>query len=478
MTAVAAHAACNSARVDREEIVTYTHDLRAVLDARCAACHNANEARGGWDASSYGGAVGCVASGSSAIGGGSNAPILRALDRDDHRGLLSNEQAKLLERWVGSGAPSVIGGAHPQAFLDPRSDASHGNFLRAKRYRPMLDGEDDDACGKCHDGAMKPARPTLTAPGATACTTCHANGALSCKTCHGAGDALYPPRDPCFHPEQASDRSHRAHAGPSPSRSDGFACSVCHPPPGAEDLGGTHADGFVEVWFDYGVAGREAVYEAREQACSGTCHAHGGARPIVRWQGDAAMTCTDCHATPPANHYGGACSGCHREANDDGTALIAPKLHAGGKVVLGDGSGSCGACHGEGASPWPTSGAHQAHRSPTNARPVACETCHEVPAPGDRHPTGAGVGVRLRGLAVSGGARATFDPTTKVCANTYCHTGPGGTSRSPSWTTSGTVVCGSCHATPPPPPHTPATDCQSCHGPLSNDTHVDGFVTP
>ena len=82
-------------------------------------------------------------------------------------------------------------------------------------------------------------------------------------------------------------------------------------------------------------------------------------------QAPAPVGCNDCHLSPPANHYTGACTGCHAEANATGTALTPGPLHVNGKVDLGNGSGQCGACHGSGNSPWPTTQVHAAHQNPT-----------------------------------------------------------------------------------------------------------------
>lgn len=408
--------------------------------------------------------------------------MLAALARPDHAGLLAPDERARLERWIAGGAPSTHGGAHASGFFDPRSPDSHGNFLRARRYAPMLKADDADACGRCHDGV--PAKPTgfaFGAPGATSCTSCHdePGGTLGCGTCHGAPGKLHPPRDPCFHPEAAADRSHPVHAGPSASRAEGLACSACHPQPATGDLGGTHTDGYVEVWFDQALSGRDARFDQATKKCTGTCHARGGARPEVAWQGDAPMKCNDCHGSPPPNHYRGACTSCHREANAIGTELFAPKLHVNGRADLGDGSGKCGACHGQGDSPWPSSAAHPAHSAPAQSKPVACETCHEVPGPGDRHPVGRGfAAVRLSGMAVAGGRRATYDANTRACAGTYCHEGPAASVPAPRWTDGPSArACGACHASPPPPPHPPSNACDQCHGPRTNATHVDGFVT-
>jgi predicted CxxxxCH...CXXCH cytochrome family protein len=251
--------------------------------------------------------------------------------------------------------------------------------------------------------------------------------------------------------------------------------------------GGVHANGYVDVWFDFAVAGREARFDPASKSCAGTCHARGGARSTTAWT-DAPMTCNDCHSSPPPGHYRGACTSCHREANADGTALASPSLHVNGKVDLGDGSGRCGACHGQGDDPWPKTGAHAAHASPKSARPVECTTCHEVPNAGERHPEGrGGAAVRLAGLATHGGRRASFDPVTRTCAGTYCHEGSGATVPAPRWTDTTGVTCTSCHGAPPPPPHAQNATCggAACHEgrtdglaitPAGRLGHVDGII--
>src|SRR5437868_4979044 len=135
-----------------------------------------------------------------------SAPLLRALDSDSHRDRIDPGERALLAAWVRAGAPAFRGTVHAPGVVDPRSAEWHGTMLRDARWRPMLDANDTNACGRCHDGA--PSRPpgvTLPAPGATACTSCHAEpeGVLACSTCHGQGTRAYPPRDRCFFPNDA-----------------------------------------------------------------------------------------------------------------------------------------------------------------------------------------------------------------------------------------------------------------------------------
>ena len=80
------------------------------------------------------------------------APQLATLDRPDHAGFASASERQRLASWVAGGTPLSGRGVHPASFADPRSADSHGALLRAKRYAPMLDANDADACGTCHDG--------------------------------------------------------------------------------------------------------------------------------------------------------------------------------------------------------------------------------------------------------------------------------------------------------------------------------------
>lgn len=471
-----------------------------MLVERCASCHSGERPAAGWRADDYGSVIGCTSDGRPVTLGGEDAPLLRALGRPDHASLVSADERDRLAAWLADGTPSTNGGVHPPTFADPRTPDGHARFLRDRRYRPMIDANDADACSHCHTGT--PASPAPSpAPGATPCTTCHTepDGVRACSTCHGAPGRAYPPHDACFFPEaSATAGAHAAHAGSAPTHAEPIACATCHPTPTGSGVGSnvldlaTHMNTHVEVSFDYARAGVAASWGADAKQCAGTCHAHGGAKPVVAWTDTTHVTCTDCHGVPPPNHLAGPCSSCHREANADGTALASPKLHVNGKADLGDGSGQCGACHGSGASPWPKTGSHPAHASPNGAAPVACGTCHTVPAAvGPQHPHGGPAVVTLRGLAVNGGSTATFDPATKTCAGTYCHAGRGATQPTPTWGAGpSAVACGSCHATPPPPPHAQSTDCASqasCHqGSLATPTtftpagkaaHVDGVVT-
>jgi predicted CxxxxCH...CXXCH cytochrome family protein len=447
-----------------ESVPTYRDQVAALLSSRCAECHNATRAEGSWKATSYYEAIGCVADGSVATRK-NDAPILRALARPSHAAVADTRA--VFERWIAAGAPAFTSGTHAAAFVDPRSPDNHGRFLRARSFRPMMDGGDRDACGRCHDGAPNSAAARAAAPGATACTTCHSGegGPLGCSTCHGSMGKAYPPRDACYFPDDKQAATHAAHVEPG-AFSSGIACASCHPVPTTGAPAGAHGDGHIEVWLANG------AFDANTKSCTTRCHAGpGAARPTPTWGDATKMKCGDCHGAPPPMHASGACTNCHR---DSGTAL-----HVNGKVDVGDGSGKCGACHGTGDNPWPSTSAHPKHQAPTSAVAVSCTTCHPAPEPG--HPRGDGKPiVRLLGVAAAGGRAPTFDATDKSCSNTPCHYGPGAARPAPKWADPA-IACGDCHSIPPPPPHSTSTSCGmiGCHvAPIApgTTTHIDGRI--
>jgi len=465
-----------------EPAPTYRDEIGPLLADKCASCHQGATPAGGWRATSYVDVIGCLPDGSSAIGG-DNPPILRALSTPTHAAVAGVHDR--LQQWLRDGAKASSGNVHPAEFFDPRSDNSHAKVLRSKRYAPMLDANDVEACGKCHEGAPNHEAGKLPAARATACTSCHSEekGPQACSTCHGDKGRAYPPRGTCFHPEAKPDTTHPAHLNKGTVHTSTFDCKTCHPTPDEGKPTTTHADGHVEVW---GVG-----YDPASKSCSNNCHTQkDGAIPKPVWN-ESKIACNSCHGAPPKDHYKGTCTFCHREVNADGTALLALNLHFNGKVDLGDGSGKCGACHGVGDDPWPTTGAHQKHKAPVGAPPIACTTCHDPPLPTDKHPLGTGVvPVRIVGVATTGARTPMFDPATKTCSAVYCHAGAaGGKFPAPKWTQGKEGgECGACHSTPPPAPHTTDTGCGGgsfCHvgsvsggviTPLGITKHINGKI--
>ncbi len=475
-------AACSAREIPPREPVFA--DVAPLLMRECAECHGGEAPAAGWRVDGYVNVVACpIGAGSAVEPPDQGAPILRALERDDHRGLFDDRETALVRAWVAAGAPARVGAAHPGGFVDPRSAEFHGRALREARWAPILDASDPFPCARCHESSSEP-RDAGTAPGASACTSCHSDegGVFACSTCHGAQGRAYPPRDLCFHADEApSAGAHRAHA------EHNIDCAVCH---GERDIDGLarseHGDGAVQVILE--------AWDAPTRTCASSCHARGGAGPSApSWDAEITLECGSCHASPPADHYPGPCSACHDEAADDGASLRAGPLHANGTVDLGDGTGGCGACHGAGDDPWPTSGAHPAHARPAIAAPFDCSECHRVPldvlAPGHLDDT-LGAEVTFGALASARGASPQYDGG---CREVACHGAGlgGGTRTDPPWRAGDLArTCGACHGVPPPAPHTSVVDCGAsiCHGgaiapgpsftEIGRTAHVDGIVQP
>ncbi len=469
---------CSSPRAVPTLAPVFDVDVAPILDAHCGSCHGGDSPAAGWTASSFLGAIACVSPSDApaSLPATEQAPILAVLRTPSHSGFLDAADTATVAAWVLGGSPAFQGTVHAPGIVDPRSPAFHGTLLRASRWAEMLDPNNDNACGECHAGTLSaPPGVTLPAPGATACTSCHAEpgGVLACGTCHGDGTREYPPRDLCFFPGDAKTAgAHAAHVESSVDRLGGYACSTCHPVPEAtppEDvISGLHGNGSVDVSFNQALIQGEASFDATTQVCAVACHDAGGHLLRPAWSDPNPVGCNDCHLSPPANHFPGPCTGCHAEANATGTALSGGPLHLDGRVELGDGSGLCGACHGSGSSPWPSTFAHPGHQSPTITVPVACSDCHPVPeailSPG--HLDGV-VQVEFSGRATERGAEPAWNGAS--CTNTACHganlTDPPAVI--PAWTdpSGAAAACGACHGIPPTQ-HTTALDCNrsECHG--------------
>jgi predicted CxxxxCH...CXXCH cytochrome family protein len=492
--------ACSVDRVAPSPPVFDT-DVAPILEAHCVECHGGASPAAGWNATSFLGAIACAEPSGAPVTlpTSERAPILTVLGRGLHQGLLDASDQATLEAWVVGGAPAFAADVHTPDIINPRAPGFHGKLLSQDHWAQMLDPNDPNACGGCHEGTPAPVPGVqFPAPGAPSCTSCHdqPGGVLACSTCHGSGSVSYPPRDLCFFPQDAKTAGpHAAHVEPSEERTAGFGCDTCHPVPGKDVISGLHANGIVEVIFDKSVIGPEASFDPTTGQCSVTCHNLGGLRPNPRWVVSTPMGCNDCHRSPPPDHYPGSCTNCHAEANANGTALTPGPLHLDGRVELGNGNGTCGACHGTGSSPWPSTAAHPSHENPTITEPIACTSCHVVPSsiysPG--HLDGV-VTIQFAGLATARGAMPTWNGS--ACNGVACHGAnlPSPPAVVPVWTdTSGAAArCGACHGIPPTVSHTASTDCgrSDCHGGEVGETamgvpfittaglalHIDGII--
>ncbi len=475
-------AACIEEREVEAPAPAFDREIAPIFEGDCGPCHSGDQPLGGFRVERYLDVVGCLPNGELAL-----EAIGPALDRDDHRGVLSADRRALIDRWVAAGAPSSRGGVHPPGVIDPRSAEFHGATLRSQRYAAMLDSSADGSCARCHAGAPSGAGPVRPAPGATACTTCHdePRGALACSTCHGDDARPEPPRDACFFPSARGD-AHAIHVAPSPSRTHGLACATCHPmPDAAEPIAGAHADGSIDVTF----AARAETFDAVSGACAVACHDRGGTRPRPSWGDPTASDCGSCHQSPPPNHvWGGDCAGCHQGAHRD---AITSDRHLDGTIDLGNASRDCSACHGRDGDPAPLTGAHAIHDSPRTTEPIPCARCHVVPdavlSAGHLDAT-PGAEVEFDEVARTRGASPTWDG--ERCADVACHGAGLASARTfaPAWADTRSDRCDVCHAVPPHAPHSTLSTCGAsiCHGDEIADgpritargrsRHVDGVI--
>jgi len=466
---------CRERRSDHDQAAPVFAELAPTLKQKCAGCHGAKDPAAGYSVYDYLSTTRCTSDGQLATKPASTrAPILTVLSRPDHERLLSVDEKAQLTAWVEAGAPQSRSVIHPVGILDPRSPAWHGALAATDNWAPLRDPSSNAVCGRCHAGSpLQPADVTETVPGAPSCTSCHDSeaGVLDCATCHGADERAYPPRDACLF-EGAQNDAHRAHLTGTRFRETKLACDTCHQVPSANKLfSGVHANGSVDVRFDSPLAGAKAAYDEESLRCSVGCHDHDGTQAEPSWDSSQKLDCNSCHQSPPDDHYPGECSTCHREMGKTKNSLQVGPFHLNGKVDVGNGDGTCGACHGDSKTPWPRDASHRAHRDTKITESIACSECHAVPekVTSKGHLDGK-VSLLFSGRALRAMLVPSFDADGRTCSEVACH----GTERggrelaTPIWgdTIAEPDRCSACHATPPPPPHTQRAGCGGglCHG--------------
>jgi len=488
---------------------TWKKDVGALLHDRCASCHSAATAAGGFDATTYKSVLSSRSGGQFVVvAGNEGSPLVEALDGDSHASVRDAQET--LRTWVGECMLVYEKSAvHPAGILNPEDPEFHGLQLRRG-------GWDFKVCAKCHADDLK-GRDI-----AVSCFSCHEKGPQDCSTCHGA-EGRY-----------GKSGAHAAHvSGGDIGRT--FDCGECHVKPQRWDDAGHLLDADGKPLPDAMAMGSDGMprrgrapihfgslagftregspraglpsFEPESRTCSNVyCHGSGlddkGSTPEPRWD-NAIASCDACHGMPPAGH--GAmldCNVCHGMTVDASKHIIAPQNHVDG-TVQSKGT-ACNTCHGSAFSAAPppdlsgctstdeiTVGAHSSHLfGPHRLRgPVLCAECHmpvEKPldpghfdvGPAKVFPpgmTGAGV------VARADGAVPTWDRTAGKCSNVYCHGGGAkmsgdteATWRQPPWTAveEGATACGTCHGVPPlhtdrpGDPHTATmrmTECAGCH---------------
>jgi hypothetical protein len=327
----------------------------------------------------------------------------------------------------------------------------------------------ENACGAMsrRDPFCALAGVTLDAPGAArparAATTNQAECSHAARAM-ATGSRDYPPRDLCFFPEDAKTagaHTRRTSSLRSTDRLGGYRLfdlpsGSLKPRLQRTSSAASTATEASTSSFNQTLIQGEASFDATTNLCAVACHDAGGNRPRPTWTDVAPVGCNDCHKSPPAGHFAGPCTQCHQEANATGTALSGGALHLDGRAELGNGNGTCGACHGTGSDPWPNTFAHAGHENPTITTPVACSDCHPVPetvlSPG--HLDGV-VNIEFSGRATERGAQPVWNGFS--CLNTACHganlTDPPAVV--PVWTdpSGAAAACGACHGIPPTQAH-------------------------
>jgi predicted CxxxxCH...CXXCH cytochrome family protein len=396
---------------------------------------------------------------------------------------------------------------HQGGVLNPEDPQQqfHGSLLREAGYQLS-------ACSGCHGTDL------AGGPAKVSCMTCHPQGVTTCGTCHSRLPA-----------------AHQAHTkGTTQGKS--FACTECHPQRFSwMDPGHVfEADGSVRTTparVEFGALANlspipslrmsPASFDPASKQCSAV-YCHGGAfsdasarnvSPL--WSAGAPdAACGTCHGIPPAGHDPKLvrCVLCHNRSVTDAQKLVVGGLHVNGKRDVGDGNGTCSACHGYTGSTQfqdllrqtdPTGigvGAHAAHVNASHrlSAPIACTECHgnvAITPDTSRHTvTGLGVNIFAAGgsAKLSGleGAQPKWDRMTARCSTNYCHGGGSkllpdlstGVNRSPVWTASNQASCGSCHGIPPKDGNHLATmrlgDCVTCHAKTIDGSGTILFTGP
>lgn len=233
--------------------------------------------------------------------------------------------------------------------------------------------------GPLSGGAFSPANRTCANvychgnfPGGKNATVSWTATAVACNSCH----TLTP-----------ATARHGSHTGPGK-----YECSVCHNGYRAADstiVRATHADSIKQVngALDGG------TYAPASKSCSNVyCHGNfpGGKNPTLSWTGPLAG-CNLCHNLPPATgghakHSASAkydCKVCHLgySLKDSSTSAVRHINHVkdvdgnlyGGTFARIDTSCSNSYCHGNFIGGKNT-------KARWNSGPLACNTCHNVPA--------------------------------------------------------------------------------------------------
>lgn len=283
------------------------------------------------------------------------------------------------------------GGYRPDGFLSPEPTGSTGNLAPSVAYGDCWNLY-------CHSDGR----------GGFSTPTWGGNLLADCTGCHGGSSASSRP---------ITSRGHGAHVANTSSRFAGFnfRCDECHA-------------GIVDT--------------AATTVTDRTKHVNG--------QGDVLW---GSRSSGGATYSTNGCTQIYCHSNGQGTYKSPPL--AWNAIPDGQqGTITCDYCHGGNASdPTPVSSMrHTNHieNGPLPHRPVPCNWCHSSTVGSDGHSVYNGLDVTHinRRIDVTflkmDNFSGSYDPSTKVCGNTWCH-GNNATTSVRDWDTTTINTCGNCH---------------------------------
>lgn len=381
----------------------------------------------------------------------------------------------------GHAAGWIAGAAHGAAFNQQPSDCTgcHGSDLK---------GGSAISCEGCHAGWQ------------TKCTHCHGGTDNQSGAPPEAVDGATAKTTP-------SVGQHSIHVMAGAKQR--YGCELCHSKPkdalSAGHIDGTAKVVFSGMAQASGAAYDSSTFVCSNVYCHGA-KSSGGTLTTPKWTRDdgTQAACGTCHGLPPTKNHttSTSCSTCHGAVVDAQKKIIAPELHVNGKIEVtsqhptgwaagavhgaafnkkpsdctachgsdlkGGSASSCEKCHGgwqtnctfchggtdnqTGAPPEavdgttatsdPRVGRHSVHVAAGGATRYDCDVCHAKPkdALTAGHIDGTAK-VVFSGLAQG----ASYNPTTAVCSNVYCHGDGKGSGGTATWTGTLSGGCSACH---------------------------------
>ena len=247
--------ACSEERASAPAAPVYDVDVAPILQARCVTCHGDTNPAGGWSATSFLGAIACVAPSKRAghaparrpgahSGGARHGPPPRPAQRGragHPRSLGRGRDARVSRRRPRPGhrRPAFDGlSRHPSARVALVADARRE---RPERVRPLPRRRPRAPGGRHPGGAGRALVHELPRPAGRRARVLDVPRIGRREPTRRAIHASSPATSPGRMRRTSSLR---------PIRAEGLPCSTCHPVPGATVIGGLHGDGTVEVTFD------------------------------------------------------------------------------------------------------------------------------------------------------------------------------------------------------------------------------------